>query len=166
MTCTSPASKCPYRSPEAVSHAIKDIIQDKIVCELGCAEGDNMVFMSRYAKKVFGVELDSERYKHAQERNLNVVVKNYRDDTIPDADVYYFWPNLPDRDNEFLVDKIMSNKNFKGTIIIGGDCGFPPDPPSLNRCISKFGGEIKEVPFNEGDGARQSGTFLLAIITA
>jgi hypothetical protein len=148
-----------------VSHAIKDLIQNKVVCELGCAEGDNMVFMSRYAKKVIGVEVNPKRYKPAQDRGLEIIVADYLHDDIPEADVYYFWPNLPDRDNEFLIDKILSNDSFNGTIIVGGDTGFPPDPVTINKCLSKFGGVLREVPFNEGPNGRQSGVFLLAIIT-
>ena len=161
----SPHTTTPYRSPESVSHAIKDLIQNKVVCELGCAEGDNMMFMSRYAKKVIGVELDPKRYTPAQERGFEIIVADYLHDPIPEADVYYFWPNLPDRDNEFLIEKILSKDSFNGTIIVGGDSGFPPDPITINKCLLKFGGDLRKVPFNEGSNARQSGIFLLAIIS-
>ena len=124
-----------------------------------------MMFMSRYAKKVIGVEVDPKRYKPALARGLEIIVADYLHDDIPAADVYYFWPNLPDRDNEFLIDKILSNDSFNGTIIVGGDTGFPPDPVTIDKCITKFGGELRKVPFNEGSNARQSGVFLLAIIT-
>ena len=117
-------SECPHRSPVAISDFVKDIIKDKKVCELGCAEGDNMVFMSRYAKEVVGLEYDDLRLNVAVQRGLNVSKGDYYKDELPSADVYYFWPNDGVRDNEFLVDKIYSNKEFDGTIIVAGDTGF------------------------------------------
>jgi len=154
-----PVNKCPFRSPVAVSDAIKNIIEDKVVCELGCAEGDNMVFMARYAKKVFGMENMMRRYKVAQQRGLEVIVGDYWEDDIPDADVYYFWPNDGEKDNEFLVDKLCAKKC---TIIVAGDTGKPSEIPSVKRCAEK--GELMEVPFHEGNGHREHGIFLLAII--
>jgi len=156
----------PYRSPKAISESIKDIITDKVVCELGCAEGDNMVFMSKYAKKVVGLEY-SDRINPAIERGLDVKRGDYYEldfDDFPKADVYYFWPNNGDEDNKYLCDKIYSNENFKGYIIVAGDTGWPPEPPSVRECAKLWDGTIKEVEFNEGTGHRQSGTFVLAII--
>jgi|TARA_R110000824_G_scaffold2570_4_gene11828 hypothetical protein len=157
-------SKCPHRSPIAVSDFVKDIIKDKRVCELGCAEGDNMVFMARYAKEVIGLEYDDSRLRVAVERGLNVIKGDYYKDKLPPADVYYFWPNDGVKDNEFLVDKIYSNDQFHGTIIVAGDTGFPPEPPVVKRCAEKWGGAIEEVKFNEGNEDRQSGAFILAVI--
>ena len=157
-------SECPHRSPVAISDFVKDIIKDKKVCELGCAEGDNMVFMSRYAKEVVGLEYDDLRLNVAVQRGLNVSKGDYYKDELPSADVYYFWPNDGVRDNEFLVDKIYSNKEFHGTIIVAGDTGFPPEPPVVKKCAEKWGGTIEEVEFYEGAGERQNGTFVLAII--
>ncbi len=34
----------------------------------------------------------------------------------------------------------------------------------VRKCAEKWGGEIREVNFNEGSGVRESGTFILAII--
>ena len=159
-----PVSECPHRSPMAVSDFVKDLIKDKKVCELGCAEGDNIVFMSRYAKEVVGLEYDDSRLNVAIARGLSVTKGDYYKDDLPAADVYYFWPNDGVKDNEFLVNKIYSNDKFKGTIIVAGDTGFSPEPPTVKKGAEKWGGEIKEVEFNEGNGHRQSGTFILAII--
>ncbi len=110
----------PYRSPKAISESIKEIIKDKVVCDLGCGEGDNMVFMSKYAKKVVGLEY-SDRINPAIERGLDVMRGDYYEldfDDFPKADVYYFWPLNGDEDNKYLCDKIYSNENFKGYIIV------------------------------------------------
>jgi len=158
----NPVSKCPFRSPKAVSDAIKDLIQDKLVCELGCAEGDNLVFMSQYAKKAIGFEYMPRRYQVAQQRGLDVIVGDYYKDDVPEAEVYYFWPDDGERDSEYLIQKLLEKPGFNGTIIVGADTGFPPEVPSLRRCAAW--GEIREVPYNEGPGHREHGVFLLAII--
>lgn len=157
-----PMRECPHRSPMAVSEAIQDILKDKVVCELGCAEGDNMVFMSRYAKEIVGMELMESRYRHAEKRGVRIVVGDYFKDPLPKADVYYFWPDDGQKDNEALVERILQT-SFKGTIIVAGDTGFPKEIPSVKRCAEKWGRSM-EVEFNEGPLRRQSGTFLLAII--
>ena len=159
---SQPVTKPPYRSPKAVSEAIKDLIKDKTVCELGCAEGDNLVFMSQYAKHVVGFEYMERRYRVAQQRGLDVVVGDYYRDELPDADVYYFWPDDGERDSEYLVQKLLNKPNFKGTIIVGGDPGFPAEIPSLHRCAKL--GKLTRVPYNEGDGPREHGIYELAII--
>jgi len=157
MLDLTPVNKCPYRSPMAVSDAIADIIKDKVVCELGCAEGDNLGFMVRYAKRVFGTECLRRRYVHAQERGFEVLIQDYRIDPIPAADVYYFWPDDVERDSEFLVQKILS-----GTIIAAGDEGYPPESPVIKRIAQS--GRLIEVPFNEGEDHREQGVFLLALV--
>ena len=53
--------KPPYRSPEAVSENISDLINGRIVCELGCGAGDNIIYLMRFAKKVFGLDINPER---------------------------------------------------------------------------------------------------------
>lgn len=156
---------CPYRSPMAISVAIKDIIEDKVVCDLGCAEGDNMIFMSRFARHVKGLE-SSDRIKVALERGLDVVRGDYYQIELPNADVYYMWPDNGPIDNVFLVKRIMANPDFKGHIIVVGDYGCPPEPATVSLCAKVWGGELREVEFNEGKGYRQSGKFILAVLKA
>jgi hypothetical protein len=154
----------PLRTPMAVADAIKDLIQDKIVCELGCAEGDNLVFMSKYAKSVFGIEYMPHRFQVAKQRGLNVMVGDYyRLEQFPAADVYYYWPDDGEKDNEYLLEKIMNQEDFEGTVIIGGDPGFSSEIPSVMRCAKK--GRLLKVPYNEGEGHRQNGVFYVAVIS-
>jgi hypothetical protein len=157
-----PARETPYRSPKAMSEGIQDILKDKIVCEFGCGEGDNMVFMSRYAKRVFGMELDPTRYKVAQEGGFEIIVGDYFKDTIPDAEVYYVWPNNA-KDSPQLIDRILRlNPKFKGYIVVGGDVQVRRERRIIAKLAAK--GELREISYNEGMGHRQSGTFLVAII--
>lgn len=160
----NPVNKCPYRSPVAISDAISELIRGKVVCELGCAEGDNMEFMARYAQRVFGIEFHKHRYRHARARGFEIIVGDYTNMDIPLADVYYFWPDDGSGDNPVLVRKILANQEFKGTIIVAADLGYPPEVPSVRKCAEL--GTLMEVPFNEGSGHRQSGTFILAVIEA
>lgn len=157
----TPIKQPPYRTPKAVSEAIKDIISNKVVCDIGCAEGDHMVFMSRYAKKVIGVEIDQTRYKFAIERNLDVIVEDYRKIDLPDADVYYIWPNNS-IDNPFIIKKALNKTNFNGYVIIGADSGYEPEVPMIKKCAKL--GRLLEIPFNEGSGHRQNGIFFVVII--
>lgn len=164
-----PYSICPKRSPKAVSEAIKDIIAGKVVCELGAGVGDNMMFMSLYAKEVIGFEYAAVRYEIAHQRGLNVIVGDYFKDDLPEAEVYYFWPDKALKDNEYLMRKILSNENFWGTIIIAADSGAPAkvkEVYEVERCAKISGGRIMKVPFNEGNGRRQRGVMTLAIIDA
>ena len=162
-----PYTTCRYRSPRAVSEAIRDLIQDKVVCELGCSSGDNMVFMEQYAKKVIGTEIAPDRYQVAKDRGLDVMPSDYWKDNIPSADVYYFWPSKAVRDDEYLMEKILAIPSFKGTIIIAGDSNAPAkyhEVPTVLKCAEKRGGQVLRVPYNEGKGNRMSGTMVLAII--
>jgi len=108
----SPVLETPYRSPLAIVEAIKDIIKDKTVCELGAACGDLLIEMGKYAKEIKGMELDPERVKICQKRNLNVIEGSIYDQPIPEAEVYYFWCDL-----YFMLPKILR----KGIWIIGSD---------------------------------------------
>ena len=162
MKSFKPVRETPYRSPMIVSEKIQDILQGKVVCELGCAEGDNMMFMSRYAKRVFGIEFDLAKSHVAQERGFNVITGNYFEIEIPDADVYYFWPTSAD-DSPRLIDKILRSKpNFVGHIIVGGDTYMQREKEVINRLAKR--GELREISYNEGTKNRQSGTFLVLII--
>jgi protein-L-isoaspartate O-methyltransferase len=162
-------SYAPCRTPMAVSEAIEEIIKGKVVCELGSAEGDNMVFMARYARKVIGFEYDERRYRFAKDRGLHMVIGDYYKDELPQAEVYYFWPNNGPKDNDFLVSKIFSNDKFNGTVVVGADPQLrrhfrQTEAVAIRKLIAKWGGRLIQVPFNEGDGDRQSGTFLVGVI--
>lgn len=98
----------PYRSPLKVAEVLKDIIKDKVVCDVGCACGDLMFEFSKYCKSVLGVEHDKDRLNIAISRGF-CVTKNI----IPEADIYYVWVGdwgLPD-----VMEKL---KGRKGKLIL------------------------------------------------
>lgn len=115
----------PYRGPAVCAHAMSPYIQDKIVCDLGCGGGDLVWLMARWAKEVVGVEYDSNRLDKAfapshVKMKVNVTFKklDYFVEPVPDADVYYFWPNdvtqLPQ-----VVSRIMSAKGREPFLLVG-----------------------------------------------
>lgn len=157
-----PVSKPPYRSPITVSDTLKELLKDKVVCELGCAEGDNLIFMAKYAKEAIGFEYMKRRYQVAQSRGLKVTVGDYYKDSLPTADIYYFWPDDGEKDSEYLVQKLLQDSSFNGHIIVGADPGFPPEIAAHDRC-AKWGSLIT-VPYNEGPGHRENGIFRLVVI--
>jgi hypothetical protein len=155
-----PFSQCPQRSPKIVSEVIAPLIKNKTVCELGCAEGDNLVFMEQYANKVFGIDNEIHRLEIAIHRGLNASYGDYYENPIPEADVYYFWTN-DYKDNPFLVNKIIGS-GWGEYVIVAGDSNLSQETLSLKK-LSKLG-HLVEIPFNEGPKQRQSGIFLLLII--
>ena len=67
-----PVLDYPYRSPLKVAEALKDIIKDKVVCDVGCACGDLMVEFSKYAKRVVGIECDKEKSEIAKKEDFKL----------------------------------------------------------------------------------------------
>jgi len=141
----------PNRSPLVVIEAIKNVIKGRTVCELGCASGDLMVEMQKYAKKVVGVENRADHAQAARNRGLDVETADIFKKEIPEAEVYYIWIN------KYLVPGIKGILR-KGIWIIGADSGEGEDV-----AIDELGlaGEWKDVYFSEGDQPRQSGVFKL-----
>jgi hypothetical protein len=159
-----PVRVCPYRSPKIVAEALKGFLQGRSVCDVSCAEGDMLAAMAKYARHVTGFDKDPRWYRLAQERGFEVVVGDYFLDELPQAEVYYLWSDHGARDNEFIINKLLARDDFAGLIIVGGNANIPSEARSVRRCAEK--GKLLQVPFSEGDGYRQHGIFLLAIIDA
>ncbi len=160
--------KCPQRSPRIVAETIRDVIADKVVCDLGCGEGDNMLFLSKYARKVVGMNLPAGRPGElfrigiAIARGFEVVVGDYRRDPLPAADVYYYWPQHGDY--EQLIDRFRSEPDLQGILVLPADSGYPRETEEVRRLADVCGGTIREIAFDEGSGYRESGLVTLAIL--
>ena len=152
----------PRRTPTVVSDEISQILKDKVVCELGCAEGDNMLLMGRYAKKINGIDLNKERLKYAIDRNLDVKELDYRTSRLPEADVYYFWPSNGLRDTRYLIWKIYKKNKNNLKIIFGADASVKSEK-FISYVFSIFF-DLRKLKYDEGNAHRQSGVFLLSII--
>lgn len=84
--------KPPYRSPLVVIEALRPYIEGKIVCEIGSALGDIALKMKKYAKYVFGIEIDEERVEYSKKRSLDTREGNALD-MLP----------LPERESRCLL---------------------------------------------------------------
>lgn len=161
--------KPPCRAPLAIIEAIRPYIEEKVVCEIGSALGDIALEMRKYAKFVFGIEIDKERVEYSNKRGLNTLGGDVLD-LLPleDApDVYYMW--MDPRPTREIFDAIGS-----GTIIMGGQLNYESEKAGYERGIEvkvldeihaeNPGSRMIEVAYNEGEGYRESGTVVLLIV--
>ena len=108
----------PHRQPLDICDAIKHVVKDKVVCDLGCGAGDLLAYLKdrNLCKEVIGIEISPERYKKANNA-LRHYIKfgDLLDMELPNADIYFLWvdANFP---YEKIFDKIKKQK-----IIIYGD---------------------------------------------
>lgn len=138
----------PQRSPLIVAEAIKDIIKDKTVCDVGCGEGDLMKEFAKYAKNVIGIEKNPDRLKVAVSNGFNVRGGDARI-RLPEADVYYVWMG---RIFMTEVTPLIENK----MIVFGRSNDTEPDETPYATSID----ETRDITFQEG---KYSGIFHLYI---
>lgn len=154
----------PGRSPFAVVEAIKDIIKDKVVCDVGCFDGDLMVEMQKYAKEVIGIEIDAIRYSNALAKGLKIIHGNFLEIDIPEADIYYnftqlepvkgFIKRMEERGKGILVcgeyygqlDDFLKDYDSKRIIV------EHPETSDLHTCEGHFTLDI--IDFNKNGGRR------------
>lgn len=122
-----PVLDFPDRSPLTIAESIKDLLKDKVVCDVGCAAGDLMEAFKPFCKKVIGVEKNEEQARVAIGRGLEVTIGT----EIPPADIYYVWVTSGN------VENIM--KGIKSGIVILAE-------EDRNR---KYGGSFLEIPIKE-----------------
>lgn len=104
----------PAHTPLEVAEVIKDIIQDKTVCDVGCGDGLFMKELSKYAKDVFGIEQDEGLCELDAHDGLKVYNTDAFFEPLPPADVYYIWT----KDVMGLVLKAQF-EGTHGTFILG-----------------------------------------------
>lgn len=102
------------QTPPEIADLIKDIIQDKVVCDVGCGGGSFMVALSGYAKEVIGIEEEPEWAEVAAEKGFKIWSENAFFYPLPEADVYYLWSK--DAMGIYLKAKW---EGTKGTFIFG-----------------------------------------------
>lgn len=83
---------------------IQDIIKDKVVCDVGCCDGKFSFMMSKFAKKVIGIEKEQEFAELARLRGIDVLCQDAKDG-LPEADVYYIW-GMNKTNNEELFNSV------------------------------------------------------------
>ncbi len=83
----------PQITPKETIEKITDIIRDKVVCDIGCSEGDWMLEMSKYSKRVIGIDIDIEAIGVAAKKGLEVYLTDALFGGLPEADIYYMAMN-------------------------------------------------------------------------
>jgi ubiquinone/menaquinone biosynthesis C-methylase UbiE len=68
---------------------VKELVEDKVVCDIACGEGYGSALLAFEAQSVTGVDIDIETIKHAQQKysdisNLKYVQSNALDTTFED----------------------------------------------------------------------------------
>lgn len=79
------------QTPPEIAELIKDIIKDKVVCDIGCGGGSFMKELAHHAKKVIGIEEEREWADYTASRGFEVMAENAFSFPLPEADVYYCW---------------------------------------------------------------------------
>lgn len=161
--------KPPCRSPLVVIEALKAHIEGKVVCEIGSALGDIALKMKKYAKYVFGIEIDEERVEYSKKRGLDTRGGNALHMLpLPDkVDVYYMW--MDPKPTRRIFDAIGN-----GVVIMAGELGYGAEKAGYARGIEvkvldeihagNPGSRMIEVKYDEGDGDRESGVLVLLVV--
>ena len=129
----------PGKSPAVIAEVLKYIIKDKVVCDMGCGQGDLMLSFQKYAKKVIGIEKSPMCCRTCRKKGLEVIEGDYCNVDFPEADVYYFF-------SYFENIKPAIERIKKGIIIITGvkECGeIFLEEPLINIPHKEGGSDFK-----------------------
>jgi len=107
-------------TPVKMVEKMKDMVKDKVFCDLGMRKGDFALEMQKYAKRVNGIEFNEEFYKQSIEKGLDVSLGNFLIDPLPEADIYYLWVGSDKR--KLICDRLRVEKP-EAKVIIGGRLG-------------------------------------------
>lgn len=181
------SERYPYRAPAVLAQAIRPFAENRVVCDLGCGGGDLIWLMSRYAKQAIGIENDQTRARLAASRaessSLQFLQIDYQVEPVPQADVYYAWPNDPDTfaaiaerlhalctpcllaagaaESFFESERNPSVASTENRLADGRRC-------HVLSLLERYGGEVITFPFQEESARPEwsgTGTWALALIT-
>ena len=122
-------------TPIEVVEIFKDIIKDKVVCDVGCGTGELMEEMAKYTKRVIGIEEQPDIAVQSMEKGFTVYVRNTFFEPLPDADIYYLWTK--DAMGVYLKAK---HEGTNGTFIFG-----ETHRPSTLKFIKSLNPEIRAI---------------------
>lgn len=124
-------------TPPEVAELIKDIIEDKVVVDVGCGEGTFMeALKANGALDCIGIEEEQEWAYTAADKGFKVMHGSSWFQPLPKADVYYLWTR--DAMGIFLKAKY---EGTKGTFVFGHTVRH-----SLLKFLEKEGGERRKLP--------------------
>ena len=153
----------PYRSPLDAAKALKFLIEDKVVCDLGCGDGDMLqAFVDNGAKDAVGIERSLELVHRTRAKGFDCVYGNMLDEPLPIADIYYIWVEA-----QRVFDTFVNiwNKTQKAVFVIA-------DYDIRSQDVERLGGVVITVPYLEdetrqikGTTFEKEGTWNMTIIT-
>lgn len=124
------------QTPDEVADLVKDVIEGKVVCDIGCGGGAFMKALAKHASKVIGIEEEEEWAYHAADQGFEVYLQNTYFNPLPEADVYYSWSK--DSMGVYLKAKY---EGTKGTFIFGHSVR-----PSTKKFLEELNAEVREIP--------------------
>lgn len=117
-------------TPAASVEFIKDYIKDKIVYDFGCGDGSWMKSMSKYAKRVVGVEVNPVLAKFARKTGFEIIEDDFVNIPLDNINVIYV--SLGYKQMARLEKKILDKDNLT---IISYFYGFSSiKPTEIIRC--------------------------------
>jgi SAM-dependent methyltransferase len=126
-------------TPSGVAELVKDLITDKVVCDVGCGDGRFLVELKRYAKEVIGIEEVQEWAELAAGRGFDILAIPSWHQPLPKADVYYLWTR--DAMGVYLKAKY---EGTTGTFIFGHTVR-----PSLSAFLKRENAETRQLPHED-----------------
>ena len=114
--------------------------KNKIVCDIGCKAGRFMQSLIPHASEVKGIDNNEFQAELGQNLDLNIVVGNAREVTLPTADVYYCWMGFVDA-LKFM--ERVETEDIKGTFIFGDY--------NIDFFFEKLGAEKRIIKTHRGD---------------
>lgn len=123
-------------TPPEVATLIRDLITDKVVCDVGCGEGRFMEAIAPFAKEVIGIEEEEEWVKTAANKGFGIYHTDAFFHPLPKADVYYLW-------NKAAMGIFLKAKweGTKGTFVFGKTVR-----PSLTKFLKDIKAERRDLP--------------------
>ena len=101
-----------------------------------------MALFSKYAKKVIGIELNPTRAQPAIDRGFSVIIGNYKDRGIPEADVYFSW--IGPEEDALFVEALANTGRKEVTSLL-----FCRKGNHVKAIAERWGGKVIEFDYKE-----------------
>ena len=127
--------RLPGHSPLGIAELVKDVITGKVVCDIGCGQGELLLEFAKYAKEVIGIEEDETVAQIATDKGLTIHRMNSFFQELPKANVYYLWTK--DEVGVFLKAK---HDGVKATFILGHSIR-----PATVKFLESLNAEVRNI---------------------
>lgn len=141
------------RSPKLVAEKIRQYVEGKVYCEIGCGSGAILEEVVKFARSATGIELNIGRFNDCKNKGLYVIRDDIFTMELPKADVYYCWI-------AYDINKKIYSMIKDAILIIGAEEYVPEEMQTLKELQPK---ETIIFDFDEGEGKREKGVFHLGV---